>query len=285
MIKRGLSAAVYTQTTDVEIEVNGMMTYDRAVIKMDVKEARRINKGYLPPIIESESDIFLDSVSIEMFNVTRPGKIRYTLDGSKPTEKSRLYKKPVTITETATIKARTFWPDGAKSAVSKYTCKKVSLRQPQKVSGLKPGLRFKYFEDPEEDWDRLPDFDRLTPKASGVAVQCDLSYAQRGKWFGLKFEGFVKIPGDGIYTFYTNSDDGSRLYIGSTEVVDNDYDHPMTEKSGQIALEAGTHPIKVTFFQGMGGKGLEVLYEGPRVEEQQIPPQVLFHIEKDVYNR
>ncbi len=36
----GLSAAVYTQTTDVEIEVNGLMTYDRAVIKMDEKAIR-----------------------------------------------------------------------------------------------------------------------------------------------------------------------------------------------------------------------------------------------------
>jgi len=32
---KGLAAAVYTQTTDVEIEVNGLMTYDRAVVKMD----------------------------------------------------------------------------------------------------------------------------------------------------------------------------------------------------------------------------------------------------------
>ena len=32
--ERGLSAAVYTQTTDVEIEVNGLMTYDRQVIKL-----------------------------------------------------------------------------------------------------------------------------------------------------------------------------------------------------------------------------------------------------------
>jgi beta-galactosidase/beta-glucuronidase len=34
LIKKGLSAAVYTQTTDVEIEVNGLMTYDRKVVKM-----------------------------------------------------------------------------------------------------------------------------------------------------------------------------------------------------------------------------------------------------------
>ena len=34
-MKQGCAAAVYTQTTDVEIEVNGLMTYDRKVIKMD----------------------------------------------------------------------------------------------------------------------------------------------------------------------------------------------------------------------------------------------------------
>jgi beta-galactosidase/beta-glucuronidase len=40
---QGLAAAVYTQTTDVEIEVNGMLTYDRAIIKMDVEQIRQIN--------------------------------------------------------------------------------------------------------------------------------------------------------------------------------------------------------------------------------------------------
>jgi hypothetical protein len=41
----GLSAAVYTQTTDVETEVNGLMTYDRAVIKVDVDRVAAINRG------------------------------------------------------------------------------------------------------------------------------------------------------------------------------------------------------------------------------------------------
>jgi hypothetical protein len=43
--KSGLSAAVYTQTTDVETEINGLMTYDRAVIKVDVDRVAAINKG------------------------------------------------------------------------------------------------------------------------------------------------------------------------------------------------------------------------------------------------
>lgn len=44
LIKKGFSAAVYTQTTDVEIEVNGLMTYDRKKIKLDEKRIREINK-------------------------------------------------------------------------------------------------------------------------------------------------------------------------------------------------------------------------------------------------
>ena len=44
LIARGLSAAVYTQTTDVEVEVNGLMTYDRRVMKMDEKTLRKVNQ-------------------------------------------------------------------------------------------------------------------------------------------------------------------------------------------------------------------------------------------------
>ncbi len=52
LIAGGLAAAVYTQTTDVEIEVNGLMTYDRAIIKMDADKVRTANeKLYLPPPI------------------------------------------------------------------------------------------------------------------------------------------------------------------------------------------------------------------------------------------
>jgi hypothetical protein len=50
LIGQGLSAAVYTQTSDVEIEVNGLMTYDREVNKIDVpRAAEAAEKLYLPP--------------------------------------------------------------------------------------------------------------------------------------------------------------------------------------------------------------------------------------------
>ena len=43
LVKQGVAAAVYTQTTDVEGEVNGLMTYDRKVIKMDAKKLNEVN--------------------------------------------------------------------------------------------------------------------------------------------------------------------------------------------------------------------------------------------------
>jgi beta-galactosidase/beta-glucuronidase len=47
LIESRLSAAVYTQTTDVETEVNGLMTYDRAVIKMDVEKLYQANRALI----------------------------------------------------------------------------------------------------------------------------------------------------------------------------------------------------------------------------------------------
>lgn len=277
LIRKGLSAAVYTQTTDVEIEVNGLMTYDRAVVKMDMDDVARINQGYLPPIIHAPDDIFLHEMSVRMHNVAQQGEIRYTENGSMPNEKSTLYTEPLVLTGTTTLKARTFWPDGSASAVSEKTYPKVALQAAEQVNGLQAGLLYAYYEDEEEEWWVLPDFDELTPVSTGIATKCSLKPARRSEWFGLTFEGYLRIPEDGVYTFYTNSDDGSKLFIGPSLVVDNDYDHPMVEKRGQIALEAGTHPLVVTFFQGAGGKGLEVSYEGPGMPKGELPPGVLYH--------
>ncbi len=44
LIEKGLAAAVYTQTTDVEIEVNGLITYDRRVIKIDPETLRELHR-------------------------------------------------------------------------------------------------------------------------------------------------------------------------------------------------------------------------------------------------
>jgi beta-galactosidase/beta-glucuronidase len=51
LIEKGLSAAVYTQTTDVEIETNGLMTYDRKVIKMPEARLNEIHQKLYDPAL------------------------------------------------------------------------------------------------------------------------------------------------------------------------------------------------------------------------------------------
>ncbi len=72
MVNRGLSAAIYTQTTDVEGEVNGLMTYDRKVVKIAPEKIRKLNEMmYRDP--ENSSVIIADS-EVSKQNVYVTGK-------------------------------------------------------------------------------------------------------------------------------------------------------------------------------------------------------------------
>jgi hypothetical protein len=51
LIRKGLSAAVYTQTTDVEVETNGLMTYDRKVQKMPVEKLKAVHQQLYNPAL------------------------------------------------------------------------------------------------------------------------------------------------------------------------------------------------------------------------------------------
>ena len=88
--------------------------------------------------------------------------------------------------------------------------------------------------------------------------------------------GFLRVPRDGVYAFYTVSDDGSKLYLGDVEVVNNDGLHGKREKYGAVALGAGLHAIRVTYFERTGNDALEVGYEGPGIEKQSLPAGVLY---------
>ena len=52
LVSKGFSAGVYTQTTDVEGEVNGLMTYDRKVIKIDEAAVKAANQSVIDALTE-----------------------------------------------------------------------------------------------------------------------------------------------------------------------------------------------------------------------------------------
>ena len=133
------------------------------------------------------------------------------------------------------------------------------------------GLIYTYYEG---TFRSLPDFNALTVVKTGQADNVSISPRRRDSNFALKFEGVITVPTDGEYTFYTSSDDGSKLYIDAFDeehrVVNNDGQHGNQERSGTVTLDAGSHAFFLTYFQGGGGKALEVRWQGPGISKQRI---------------
>ena len=135
------------------------------------------------------------------------------------------------------------------------------------------GFRYSYFEG---DWDVLPEFTKLKAVKSGVLINFDLSPRAQPEYFGLEYTGYVRIPEDGVYSFFVASDDGSRLFLDNNLLIDNDGLHSMVEKKGVAALSAGLHPVIVQYFQKSGGSDLRVSVEGPKSAKQAIPESWLY---------
>ncbi|WP_159076436.1 PA14 domain-containing protein [Flagellimonas amoyensis] len=94
--------------------------------------------------------------------------------------------------------------------------------------------------------------------------------------FSIRYTGYIQIDTPGSYTFYTTSDDGSKLYIDGTQVVNNDGAHGSQERSGTITLTSGLHDITVLFFENGGSENLSVQYQGPSISKQSIPFSKLY---------
>lgn len=140
-----------------------------------------------------------------------------------------------------------------------------------------PGLQYDYYE---QDFPELPEFDRLSPTATGVVQTPTLGVARRKGQFALRWRGNLTVPADGKYTFFTESDDGSRLAIGGKVVVDNAGIHPRQERSGEIELKAGTHPFVLTYFDGGGDAALAVKWQPPGEPKAEIPATLFSHVSR-----
>ncbi|MCK5845554.1 MAG: hypothetical protein KAG97_12645, partial [Victivallales bacterium] len=160
------------------------------------------------------------------------------------------------------------------------------------IKSFADNLVFKYWETPINDdiisggnkilspLTLLPDLDWnlvRTHPAFGTGVRnFDLSDSLRLEKMFVQFEGYIDVPASGSYTFYLNSDDGSKLWINDSLIVNNDgVKSSPVEASGSTSLTAGKHLIKVGYFHQTGSPVLEVSWFGPSIPKEEIPESVL----------
>lgn len=100
-------------------------------------------------------------------------------------------------------------------------------------------------------------------------------------YFGIRWTGQIYIPTTGSYTFFTQSDDGVRLWINDvvgSPVIDNWTLHAGTENTtATIPLTGGQfYNIKMEYFENAGYSQAELRWQGPSITKQLIPQIYLF---------
>jgi putative heme-binding domain-containing protein len=169
-------------------------------------------------------------------------------------------------------------PDPALRASLYAKVRPLLFETPEAIRRPTPAraLTVDYFETAPPDV-AIETLAALKPQASGPFRELSLKAPQirRRDAFALRFTGTLEVPKDGDYVFFTESDDGSRLYLDGKLVVNNDGLHGMAEKSGAAKLKAGIHALVVTYFDNGGGDGLVVSWQGPGLPKQPIPPRAL----------
>ncbi len=144
------------------------------------------------------------------------------------------------------------------------------------ITGAMPGPNVSYFALSAPAV--MPDFSGLTAYLSTTTSWVNFpstggNFANSGRAdeVGAVFAGFIQVPTTGFYTLSIESDDGSKLFIGSDLVIDNDGLHGMVDRSGTVALAAGYHPVRIEFFENGGGAGLIARWESATIARQVIP--------------
>ncbi|MGD8778481.1 MAG: alkaline phosphatase family protein [Ignavibacteria bacterium] len=237
-----------------------------------LNEKAFLNKPIIYPkkkFYDPAGGLFIDkNATVKIESTDENTEIRYTLDGTRPTRESKLYEGKFKLNESAVVSAKAFRGKDEESLASTAFYRLIK-------SDGDNGINYKYYEG--EGWSVLPVFESLTPLRSGTVYEFRMNVIDhRESYYAICYESYLRIDKAGEYKFYTSSDDGSKLYIDGKEVVDNDGDHGVKERSGSIELTEGKHKIKVLYFNGGGGAWLDVFYKGPGIPKQIIPANKLF---------
>jgi hypothetical protein len=132
---------------------------------------------------------------------------------------------------------------------------------------------------PYKQLSQVPNLIGRQPSYSGVVAQVAYPKTNRGfdgvpgtagTVFAARWTGFLMTHTSGEYTFYLNSDDGSKLYIDNTLVVNNDGRHSMRTRASKKTLAEGVHSLRVVFFEAGGAEGILLKFKGPDVGNTPI---------------
>jgi len=235
-----------------------------------------LHLNYYIPVAGGFSNMaFLGSSTTVSVKVPIGGySVRYTMNGNDPDTTSARYVHPFQVYSNDTLRVAVFLPSGRHSRVRTAVFKSLALKPSAVINDAKPGILVTAYTG---DISTLDSFATMKQTSlftmDSIAIPGNLPKDT----FGLLFEGFIKVPADGLYKFFMASDDGSRLWVADTLLIDADGIHGPSEESGTIALQKGFHSFRLRYFERFYGEGLMFQMQGPEAGKQKLTKEMLWH--------
>jgi len=136
------------------------------------------------------------------------------------------------------------------------------------------GIKGEYFNN--MDLSGIPALSRVDPQINFNWASSEADPLVGADQFSVRWTGEVEAVFTETYTFYTNSDDGVRLWVDGRQLVDNWTDHGATENAGTIDLVAGqVYSLQMEFYENGGDAVAELRWSSPRTPKQLIPQAAL----------
>jgi hexosaminidase len=199
--------------------------------------------------------------------------IRYTLNGSLPESNSPKLDHLV-IDQDARVKVAAFTTTGKRGDIYTINYQKQDPAQPENPQSLNTGLNCNYYKAFFKETKLI---EAAKADSSFISTAITVPASVKAPSFAVTYNGYIKVPADGIYTFYLTCDDGGVLWVADRKTVDNDGLHSAIEKNGQVALQKGLHSFKLDFIEGGGGYKLLLKYSKDGSTPQEVPPSWFYH--------
>lgn len=244
-------------------------------VRMQYKRLDALKTKYRLPDIESlvQENVFVKSATF-FPQAPAPGLVlRYTTDGKSPDASSAILDKPLTIFKNTNVKIAAF-NGKVRGDVNSLQFRQQDLIPSVMVKRSHTGLDIFYFTGGSKTAAELnPENAKKQWVQKSWEVNADSTDADV---FGLVYSGVIRVPQDGVYSFFLTADDGAVLKIASQTVVDNDGLHSAKEKSGQVALQKGMHFFELKFIEGGGGYALDLQVQEPGEKSRKRVPASWF---------
>ncbi|MFT3702626.1 MAG: alpha/beta hydrolase-fold protein [Agriterribacter sp.] len=218
-------------------------------------------------------------ITLHFNNTDLLKNIRYTTDGSIPTENSPKVSGDTLVLNGPSqlvVKSISNRDKYSKIIRGNFAAIPAALPASATIKNMQPGgFAYKYYEGA---WDSLPDFKKLKPVQMGIADKdFDPHKLPRQKNFALVFEGQIEIKTDGYYTFGVQAKGGAKMFVGNKLLIDyNGIHNAESFRTFAVPLVKGFYPFRTEYFQKEGEPVINIGYIAPNANPGPIPLELQY---------